>query len=606
MKRFLLSLSFIICHLSFSPAGAQTPAFPGAEGHGRYVTGGREGVVRHVTNLNDSGTGSFRSAVQGSTNKIVVFDVGGVIALKSDVNIGANTTIMGQTAPAPGITLRYYTVQPNGNNIIIRFIRFRRGQEKNVNDGADAIWARNKTGIILDHCSMSWSIDEVASFYDNNNFTMQWCTIGESLVHSGHKKGPHGYGGIWGGKLASFHHNLILHVANRSPRFNGARYNWAGYTGNQRYSEYNWQNTLQAENVDFRNCVIYNTNGCYGGPGGGQINMVGNYYKSGPGHNIDRLTTVSLAGSGNAGNDKTFWDMTSRYYLDGNVIDGNNAGWEKMRYDSGIPSSAGVYYTHDPNHYYGSALSYTKIGGVDCLPIRLDAEAPTDAVTTHTAAAAFDVVTTYAGASLHQDDVDARYMTETRNGTCTYKGSATSYVKTESGKDVTYSCTPEWGRIDLVSDVNGYTEANFGTGSRPADFDTDKDGMPNAWETANGLDPTKDDSKLYTIDGQKMYTNIEVYCNSLVQSIMLAGNGDAIETVPDYYPAYYNEQGELVSAVNASVESAVALPSAPSSVPFSYWCNMQGQRIDANTRGLVIETTVSPDGTRRSRTILRK
>ena len=118
--------------------------------------------MRHVTNLNDSGTGSFRSAVQGSTKKIVVFDVGGVIALKSDVNIGANTTIMGQTAPAPGITLRYYTVQPNGNNIIIRFIRFRRGQEKNVNDGADAIWARNKTGIILDHCSMSWSIDEVS------------------------------------------------------------------------------------------------------------------------------------------------------------------------------------------------------------------------------------------------------------------------------------------------------------------------------------------------------------------------------------------------------------------------------------------------------------
>ena len=204
------------------------PAFPGAEGHGRYVTGGRGGTVVHVTNLNDSGTGSLRSAVS-SSNRIVVFDVAGVIALKSDLTIKGNVTILGQTAPSPGITLRYYTVRPNGNNIIMRFIRIRRGEEKNVNDGADATWCRNFTGIILDHCSFSWSIDEVASFYDNNNFTMQWCTVAESLIHPGHSKGPHGYGGIWGGKLASFHHNLICHVDNRSPRFNGARYDWTGY-----------------------------------------------------------------------------------------------------------------------------------------------------------------------------------------------------------------------------------------------------------------------------------------------------------------------------------------------------------------------------------------
>ena len=171
----MVLIAFFIFHLSFliGHASAQVPAFPGAEGHGRYVTGGRGGVIRHVTNLNDSGTGSLRAAVNGSDKKIVVFDVGGVIALKSNLNIGANTTIMGQTAPAPGITLRYYTVNPNGNNIIIRFLRFRRGQEKNVSDGADASTARHFTGIMIDHCSLSWSIDEVASFYDNNNFTMQ-------------------------------------------------------------------------------------------------------------------------------------------------------------------------------------------------------------------------------------------------------------------------------------------------------------------------------------------------------------------------------------------------------------------------------------------------
>lgn len=219
--------------LMSAAALAQTPAFPGAEGHGRYVTGGRGGKVVHVTNLNDSGTGSFREAVK-TGKRIIVFDVAGVIALKSELKIGDNITILGQTAPSPGITLRYYTVQP-GNNNIIRFLRIRRGEEKDINDGADATWQRNKTGIIFDHCSFSWSIDEVASFYDNNNFTMQWCTVAESLTNPGHSKGAHGYGGIWGGKLASFHHNFVGHLTNRGPRFNGARYGWTGYTSNKDY-----------------------------------------------------------------------------------------------------------------------------------------------------------------------------------------------------------------------------------------------------------------------------------------------------------------------------------------------------------------------------------
>ena len=542
MKRILLSLSFIICHLTFNSVAAQTtPAFPGAEGHGRYVTGGRGGKVVHVTNLNDSGTGSFRSAVSGSSKKIVVFDVGGVIALKSNVNIGANTTIMGQTAPAPGITLRYYSVNPNGNNIVMRFIRIRRGQEKDVNDGADASTARHYTGMMLDHCSLSWSIDEVASFYDNNNFTMQWCTIGESLCNAGHGKGAHGYGGIWGGKLASFHHNLILHVANRSPRFNGARYDWTGYTGNQLYSQYNWQNAVQAENVDFRNCVVYNTNGCYGGPGGGKVNMVGNYYKSGPGATIDRLTTVTVGASGNSEGYPKYWGMTSRYFVDGNMIDNRNAGWETFRFDDGTIERNGRRYSKDPNHYNGASEEYITVGGTDYICMKLDEAGPMGDVTTHTAAKAYQQVLAYAGASLCRDDVDQRYASETLNGTCTYKGSVTN----------------QWGRIDKVSDVNGYTETNFGTGSRPADFDTDKDGMPDAWEAANGLDPTKNDANLYTLDSQhQYYTNIEVYCNSLVQDIMLNENGEALQdqAVNDYFPAYRNEDASLVAAVNEPMQ----------------------------------------------------
>jgi len=162
-------------------------------------------------------------------------------------------------------------------------------------------------------------------------------------------------------------------------------------------------------------------------------------------------------------------------------------------------------------------------------------------VTTHTAAKAYQQVLAYAGASLCRDDVDQRYASETLNGTCTYKGSVTN----------------QWGRIDKVSDVNGYTETNFGTGSRPADFDTDKDGMPDAWEAANGLDPTKNDANLYTLDSQhQYYTNIEVYCNSLVQDIMLNENGEALQdqAVNDYFPAYRNEDASLVAAVNEPMQ----------------------------------------------------
>ena len=520
-------------------AQSQAPAFPGAEGHGRYVTGGRGGEIRHVTNLNDKGAGSFRQAVSGSDKKIVVFDVGGVIPLASDVNIGANTTILGQTAPAPGITLRYYTLLYNGNNIIVRFIRSRRGQEKDINDGADATWTRNRTGIILDHCSFSWSIDEVASFYDNNNFTMQWCTIGESLNNAGHNKGAHGYGGIWGGKLASFHHNLICHVNNRSPRFNGARYEWKGYTGNKLYSEYKWENEVQAENVDFRNCVIYNCgNGCYGGPGGGQINIVNNYYKTGPAASTSRVTQVTVGASGNASGHPNLWTMTSRYYITGNQMNNtsNFDGWSNIEYDNGTYTIDGEQWSPDPNHMNGEKVTYKKnSAGTDCVRIRLDEPAPTGEVTTHTAATAFDKVLTYSGASLSPDDVDTRYFSEARNGTATYTGSVT-------GKK---------GRIDLVSDVNGYTEANFGTGSREAGFDTDQDGIPDAWETANGLDPNNPtDAVTITLDPAGFYTNIEVYANALVQDIMLSGNNDAEDAAKEYYPQYTTEAGQVIEAIN--------------------------------------------------------
>jgi hypothetical protein len=533
-NKLLTTITIATLALTASAQTAQIPAFPGAEGHGRYTDGGRGGKVIHVTNLNDSGTGSLREAVKGDSKKIIVFDVGGVIPLASDLVIGANTTIAGQTAPEPGITLRYYTVQPSENNVI-RFIRIRRGEEKDINDGADAIWQRYKTGILLDHCSFSWSIDEVASFYDNNNFTMQWCTIAESLVHPGHSKGAHGYGGIWGGKLASFHHNLIAHVANRSPRFNGARYD-GNYEDNKLYNEYLWKNALQAENVDFRNCVVFNCgNGCYGGPGGGQVNMVNNYYKSGNGGKTTTITKVSVATADNATSTTPYMGMTSRYYISGNQLDGSAKDWAGVTYDNGVKTLNGERYTPDPNHYY-AIDNWTEIDGVDCLPIKLTEPAPIGEVTTHTAAKAFDLVLSYAGASLCRDDVDKRYETETRSGKATYKGSATSYE--ENG--VTKTCTPTYGRIDKVSDVEGYTEENFGTGSRPEGFDTDGDGIPDAWETANGLAPyDATDAALKTIDSEReWYSNLEVYLNSLVEDIMKVCQAEGDGAVDEYYPAW--------------------------------------------------------------------
>ena len=504
------------------------PAFPGAEGHGRYVTGGRGGEVRHVTNLNDKGEGSLRAAVNGNNKKIVVFDISGIIALESDLVIGANTTIEGQTAPAPGITVRYQTVRPSDNNII-RFLRIRRGEEKDVNDGADAIWQRQKDGIVLDHCSFSWSIDEIASFYDNQHFTMQWCTLGEALANPGHSKGEHSYGGIWGGKGASFHHNFLCHMQNRVPRFCGARYNW------DKYDTEKYANSIQAEIVDFRNCVMYNWgggNGCYGGTGGGNINIVNNYYKAGPAtNNKTRVTQISVATSSNAsGSD--FMGYCSRYYINGNYVTaaGNKAenyDWQGVIYDAGTSIIDGEHYIPDTKHMYGESIKYRKNSkDEDCVIIKLDNEVETGKVTTHSAQNAYQQVLAYAGASLYRDDVDARYMKEAADGTTTYTGSA---EKTGDGKAIAHRP----GIIDFVKDQGEYTLESNG---RPDNFDTDSDGMPDTWETANGLDPLSNDAAEYTLDKHGFYTNVEVYCNSLVEEIMKAENDNADSRVDEYYP----------------------------------------------------------------------
>lgn len=588
MKKLLISVSSLLLAFGLS-ASESAPAFPGAEGHGRYVTGGRGGEVRHVTNLNDSGPGSLRQALSGTTPKIIVFDVSGYIDLRSQLNVTSNTTIAGQTAPDGGITLRYYTLYfGNCDNVIVRFIRSRRSQVKDVNDGADATWGRKRKNIIIDHCSFSWSIDEVASFYDNRNFTLQWSTIAEGLANPGHTKGAHSYGGIWGGKNASFHHNFVAHIQNRAPRFNGARYAWDGYDKTV------YSSTVDAERVDFRNCLVYNWgngNGCYGGPGGGYVNMVNNYYKAGPGtKNKTRVTQVSVASDGNA-EGSSLKGYASRYYINGNYVTAASTpedyDWSGVTYDGGLLTLNGERYIADAAHLYGENVSYANINDTDCVSLKLDEQIDPGEVTTHSATDVYDKILDYCGASLYRDDADIRYMEETRTGTTTYKGNV-AYVDA-NGKSYPTSNTS--GILDFINAPDG--EQNPKTASFPElpsntrqdDYDSDGDGIPDVWEVAQGLNPNDGtDGKLYTLDPRGWYTNVEVYINSLVEPIMKAGNMDAISAVDEYYPK-----------INL-VESGIKDTFVSGQIERIEYYNLQGMRLAEPAQGVSIRRTVYTDG----------
>ena len=453
-------------------------AFPGAEGGGMYTTGGRGGKVIHVTTLADSGTGSLRAALAESGARTIVFDVAGIIELGSTLKIGkGDVTIAGQTAPGDGICIKNFATRVDADNVIIRFVRFRMGDEKKTED--DAIWGRYRKNIILDHCSMSWSTDECASFYGNINFTMQWCIMTESLCKSVHDKGDHGYGGIWGGKNASFHHNLLANHKNRNPRIDHPQI----YDNNV---------STHRGNVDVRCNTIYNWGDdvTYGGEDG-WFNIVNNYYKKGPA-STDRAYYVN-AYADYTKDGKVYANKYPELYMSGNV---NTA----RTIENGV---GGITWKHG-----GSYANYNTVKSVPHTISGPSSE--TVYVTTHSASDAFAKICSSAGASLKRDAVDARATGDAQSGKATYADGGNGSKN---------------GIIDTQSAVGGWSTYSATSAEISKVTDTDKDGMPDWFEDQFGLkkaDAT--DGNARTLDHLGRYTNLEMYLHYLVKDIVDAQN----------------------------------------------------------------------------------
>ena len=415
-----------------------------------------------VSNLNDDGPGSLRNAIKTKGPRIVVFALSGTIHLASPLTISSDLTLAGQTAPGDGICLADYPVFLKGNNIIVRYMRFRMG-DKNQNQGMvdkaggdDAFGGTRNNRLIVDHCSMSWSTDEVCSIYAGDSTTLQWNLMSEPMNYSYHfEEGDkdfehHGFGGIWGGRHASFHHNLFAHCNSRTPRFDGNR------------------NIPVTENADFRNNVIYDwgSNNVYAGEGG-NYNVMNNYYKWGPstGRNVKERVLNPYK--------KPPSLPYGKFYLSGNYVE----------------SSPAV----TANNWLGVVMNEGT--AADTALAKADNPFAAEAVATQTAVQAYTIVLEHVGAILpRRDTLDQRIVrdVETRTG---------HIIDVQGGfpHGTPYTATLRaWPTLQ----------------SDPAPKDADSDGMPDAWELKNKLNPADaSDAAGYKLD--KHYTNIEMYINSL-------------------------------------------------------------------------------------------
>lgn len=480
-----------------APSGVRE-AFPGAEGYGRYTKGGRGGKVYHVTTLEDNNQpGSFRYAIEQSGPRTIVFDVDGTIHLNSILKLRNDfVTIAGQTAPGDGICIADYPFEISANNVIIRFMRFRPGNKHVLVDGADGwdgLGALDKRYIIIDHCSVSWSIDECLSISGCSYTTVQWCLVSQSLVNSGHSKGAHGYGGNWGGEYSSYHHNLLAHHTSRAPRL-GPR-----------------PTTQMNEQMDMRNNIIYNYagEGCYGGEGM-NVNIVNNYYKPGPGNKYTNAKLYRIAGVGIRNNEyitkypsyAEALHKVGTYYVDGNANTKSGSVYNNNW-------TYGMYNQIDWTTWDDLAKTTAQQDALKAQ-MKLDKPIHFEYTTTHDVYDLPDYVPPYVGASLHRDPLDVSIIND---------------FNSNVAKSGTSSSLNRAGFIDTTDDVKNalgydYPELKAGTPKT----DTDSDGMPDEWETAHGLNPN--DASDGAKDSGNGYTNLEVYMNSLVQDIVDKGNAN--------------------------------------------------------------------------------
>jgi pectate lyase len=464
-----MSLTFLSCNTANHQTVKQTEgdekslAFPGAEGFGKFTTGGRGGKVFIVSNLNDKGAGSFRQAAEAKEKRIIVFAVSGTIHLETKLLIKGDVTIAGQSAPGDGICLADNSVSLGGDNIIIRYLRFRMGDKYQKggmvdgNGGDDAFGGVRRKNIIIDHCSMSWSTDEVFSIYAGDSTTVQWNIISEPLNYSYHfETGDkdyehHGFGSIWGGRHASFHHNLFAHCNNRTPRFDGIR-------------------NAPEENCDYRNNVIYNWGGnnVYAGEGG-KYNIINNYYKPGP--STAKNARTKIVNPYNKLPSIPF----GKFYVNGNYVDGSlevtSNNWLGVTMNNGTETDAAKAKLNTP---------FTAIG-----------------IKTSLASDAYKDVLKNAGAVLpNRDTLDERIINDVKNGTG-------RFIDVQGG-------LPHGTAYELT--VKAWPTLN----ALPAPVDTDNDGMPDEWEKKKGLNMNDaGDAVGFTLN--KQYTNIELYLNSLVK-----------------------------------------------------------------------------------------
>jgi hypothetical protein len=456
-------------------------AFPGAEGGGEFATGGRGGDVVYVTNLNDSGTGSFRDAV-GTPNRIVVFKVGGTIALKSDVVVQSNVTVAGQTAPGgAGITLKNYKIGLGGENTILRFISSRPG-ERGTSADYDAFGGANGANSIVDHCSLGWANDEQWGLYSNNdNNTVQYSVIGPSNSFSYHSKGIHGFGIMFGRTNVSWHHNLIVHNVSR-----------------------NFRGKVPGTGVsDFTNNVIYNWSSqtAYGTLG--HLNYVNNTLKMGVstvgGHNY-----ISVGDSGTAPENYSIYLEGNRFLNknDTNYSTFSSDNWTGIKYGDG---------KNEANTRSNIAFQM-NVNGVN-VSTAANAESSEDS---------YNHVIAYAGAGISSSQrtaIDQQVAYETKTGTGTLTG-ARPYSEASSEQKATID------KYSMQCGVSYQYPAAVLTG---AATDTDGDGMSDEWEKARGLNPnSKFASDGTTLESKgdycgKGYTNIEYYINDLTVNAFPSG-----------------------------------------------------------------------------------